>query len=111
MTIETVKIIILSSIALAGIIAGGYFYFRDKSLKDIRVDAYGWFLEAKHNGSLESGKAKMIWALQRAREFLPAWARIFITDTLLEKTMQKWFEEVEDLLDDGKLNKSITEEE
>lgn len=109
MTVETIKIITLSIIALVGIIAGGYFYLRDKSMKDIRVDAYKWFKEAKKNGSLESGKDKMIWALQQAREFLPAWARIFVTDAFLEKTMQRWFEEVEDLLDDGEINGSTKE--
>lgn len=111
MTINTIVTIVLIVFALAVIGAGLYFYFREKSLEEIRVDTYGKFLEAKHNGRLITGKQKMKWVLSQARLLLPKWAQVLVTDTLLEKVVQGWFEEVEDLLDDGERNGSVKEEE
>lgn len=111
MTINTILTIILIVAAVAVIGAGVYFYVRNKSLDDIRADVYQLFLEAEHNPTvMASGKQKMKWVLSQARMLLPSWAKIFITDAFLEKVVEGWFQAIKDLLDDGKLNKSITEE-
>lgn len=107
MSIETIIFIVLVVI-VAVIIAGGlYFYLRDKSLEEIRGDVYQLFLKAENNPRIMySGKQKMKWVLQQARGLLPAWAKLLITDALLEKVVQSWFDAIKDLLDDGKLNQS-----
>ena len=35
---------------------------------------------------------------------LPKWVRLFVSKDRLRKTVDKWFKEIKDLLDDGKLN-------
>lgn len=112
MTINTIIIIVLITIALVAIGAVTYLCIRDKTLDEIRADVYQLFLEAEHTYQYtEAGKQKMSYVIQRARSLLPNWAQFFITQALLEKVVQMWFEAVKDLLDDGKLNRSGTEEE
>ncbi len=112
MTIETIVTILIIVFAVV-IIGGGIFlYLRDKTLNDIRADVYQLFLRAEHNPKFtESGKQKMKWVLSQARSLLPKWAQVLITDTFLEKIVEGWFKAIKDLLDDGKMNKSHTEEE
>lgn len=104
MTINTIVTIILIIATLAVLAAGVYFYLRDKSLNDIRADVYQKFLEAEHSERLNTGKKKMKWVLIQSRMLLPNWVQALITDTLLEKVVQAWFDAVKDLLDDGKMN-------
>lgn len=107
MNITTILIIALSIIFLIGIGVLVYFYIREKTLEEIRGDVYQLFLEAEHTYQYtEAGKQKMSYVIQRARSLLPNWAQFFITEALLEKVIQVWFEAVKDLLDDGKYNKS-----
>ena len=110
MTINTIAAIILIVFALVIIGVGLFFYFRDKSLNEIRADVYQKFLEAEHDETLTSGKQRMKWVLQQARMLLPGWVQMIITDSFLEKIVQGWFDAIKDLLDDGKLNKSTKEE-
>lgn len=110
MNITTILIIALSIIFLIGIGVLVYFYIREKTLEEIRGDVYQLFLEAEHTYQYtEAGKQKMSYVIQRARSLLPNWAQFFITEALLEKVVQMWFEAVKDLLDDGKYNKSTEE--
>ena len=110
MTINTIVTIVLIVSALLVLAGGLYFYLRNKKLEEIRKDVHKEFLKAKRNKKLATGKQKMKWVLSQARMLLPKWAQILITDALLEKVVQGWFDAVEDLLDDGKLN-GTTEEE
>ena len=103
---NTIVTIVLIVIALVIICAGIYFYVRDKTLDEIRADVYQKFLEAEHDERLTTGKKRMAWVLIQARGFLPNWAQVFITDAFLNKVVQKWFDAVKDLLDDGKINHS-----
>lgn len=85
-----------------------FLYFREHTLEQIRADVYQLFLEAEHQyRQTEAGKQKMEYVIQRAQNLLPVWARFFITDKLLKKVIQMWFDAVKDLLDDGKYNQSI----
>lgn len=112
MTINTIAAIILIVFALVITGVGLFFYFRDKSLNEIRADVYQLFLKAEHNTEFtKKGKQKMKWVLQQARMLLPGWVQMIITDSFLEKIVQGWFDAIKDLLDDGKLNKSATKEE
>ena len=107
MTINTILtiVVIVSTVVLLGVCA--YFYFRDKTLNEIRADVYQLFLKAEHNPAFaESSKQRMKWVLSKARGLLLNWMQGFITDAFLEKVVQAWFDAIKDLLDDGKLNKS-----
>lgn len=111
MTINLFLTIVLIVVTLMILGAGLFFYLRDKSLDDVRAEVYQLFLQAEHNPEFsESGKQKMKWVLSQARLLLPAWMQVFITDAFLEKVVEGWFRAIKDLLDDGKMNKSTTEE-
>ena len=104
-TIMTILVILFFTIVLG---AGVYFYFRDKTLNEIRADVYQKFLEAEHNPNFtKKGKQKIKSVLSQARMLLPKWAQLFITEEFLEKVVEGWFQAVKDLLDDGKYNKSV----
>lgn len=107
MMIENVFIILLVIALLIGVATLTYFYLRDKTLNDIRADVYQLFLEAEHT-YLESGtgKQKMKWVIQKARSLLPEWAQKIITEDVLMKVVECWFQAIKDLLDDGRINDS-----
>ena len=104
----TVIVAILAVIALLiGLAVTVYLYLRNKTLEDIRKDVYQLFLKAEHNFTeTKQGKQKFDYVIQNARSLLPTWAQLIITEKLLRKVVQLWFEAVKDLLDDGKCNKS-----
>lgn len=84
-----------------------YMYLRDRTLEEIRKDVYQLFLQAEHIFTeTESGKQKMKWVVGRARLLLPDFLQAFVSEELLHKVIQTWFDAVKDLLDDGKYNKS-----
>lgn len=84
---------------------------RDKTIDEIRVDVYHLFLIAEHAFKESgSGKQKMKYVVSQARRLLPSWLQYFITDEFLESVIEKWFQAVKDLLDDGKMNGSDKEE-
>ena len=85
-----------------------YLYIRDHTLEDIRADVYQEFLKAEHKYlHTGTGMQKMEYVIQRARSMLPGWAQFFITEEVLRKVVQMWFDAVKDLLDDGKVNRSV----
>ena len=87
-----------------------YLYIRDKSLADIRADVYKLFLEAEHQFTeTGAGKQKMEFVIYHARMLLPPALKFFVTEEVLAKAIQLWFEAVKDLLDDGKYNGSTKE--
>lgn len=84
-----------------------YTYFRDKTMEQIRADVYKLFLQAEHAfKTSEMGKQKMEWVIQKARSLLPSWLQMLITEEVLQSIIQSWFDEIKDLLDDGKNNDS-----
>ena len=85
-------------------------YIKQNTLEDIRADVYQAFLQAERVYKHGDNANKLKYVIQQARGLLPSWARIFITDAVLEKVIDLWFLEVKDLLDDGKLNQSAKEE-
>ena len=87
-----------------------YMYIRDLTLEDIRVGVYKLFLEAEHTYlHTGTGLQKMEYVIQRARSMLPIWAQFFVTEDVLRKVVQMWFDGIKDLLDDGKMNRSVEE--
>lgn len=107
-TLKQIPLPILIVIAVALIIVTIVMtvqYFKLKALDGIREDVYQLILKAEHiyNGS-EQGKQKFKYVVQQARGFLPSWLQIFVSQEFLEKLIEKWFQGVKDLLDDGKIN-------
>ena len=98
MSTSTIMVIILA--VLTALVVGTFLwvYIRDKTIDEIRVDVYHLFLKAEH-------------VVSQARKLLPSWLQYFVTDEFLESVIEKWFQAVKDLLDDGKLNGSEEEEE
>lgn len=84
-----------------------YSYLKTKKLDEIRGDVYHLFIRAEHMmKESKSGKQKMKWVMSKARLLLPKWLQLLISDNAFEKIVQLWFEQIKDLLDDGKLNQS-----
>lgn len=80
-------------------------YLRNKSISDIRKDLYEVFLKLEHSiTGTKVGQDRLDEAVTAAYEMLPKWVRLFVSKDRLRKTVDKWFKEIKDLLDDGKLN-------
>ena len=85
-------------------------YAKSNGLDGIREDVYQLILTAEHMYQESgSGKQKFKWVISQARLLLPKWLQVIVTEDMLESLVQKWFEGVKDLLDDGKMNGSQDE--
>lgn len=105
MSINTIIIITLIIMTVLVVGAFIYVYLRDKNLDDIRCDVYQLFRKAERKyKESDEGPKRMKYVIQQARGLLPSWLQVFITDEFLYMVLQKWFDGVKDLLDDGKLN-------
>ena len=85
--------------------------FRHIGLEKIRGKVYQLFLEAEHEFQYGDNEEKFEYVINLARAAIPSPFNLFITETLLRKVVQAWFDMIKDLLDDGKLNKSSEERE
>lgn len=81
-------------------------YMLIKLNKNIRLKAYELFLKAEHEFVSGYGESKMDYVVENIHNYLPTIISIFISEETLKKILQKMFDEVKDLLDDGKRNKS-----
>lgn len=103
-TIVTI-IAVLVVVVMVGMLT--YLYLKNKTLDDIRKDVYQLILKAEHMYyESGTGKQKLKWVVSRARSYLPGWLQVIITENALTALVQKWFDAVKDLLDDGKYNGS-----
>lgn len=73
-------------------------------LERIRGEVYQLFLDAEHDFQEGQNEEKFEYVINMAKTFIPAPFNLFITETLLRKAVQAWFDLVKDLLDDGKMN-------
>ena len=100
-------LVIIAALIVASVIWMGYAYLKNRTLDEIRGDVYQLVLKAEHTYRLSSsGKQKMKWVVSQARKLLPGWMQLIISEEMLQKIIQVWFDEVKDLLDDGKMNGS-----
>ena len=100
-------IIVVVAILAITTVAMTIAYLRERTLDQIRKDVYQLFLKAERRfKESKQGQQKMKWVIQQARGLLPDWARAIISEELLIKVLQKWFDGIKDLLDDGKMNKT-----
>lgn len=108
MTQVPVLFVVLTVLVFFLAVLGMYKYLKRKNIEEIRSDVYKLVLRAEHAyKESDSGKQKMKWVVSRARRLLPGWMQVIISEEALEKIIQIWFDEVKDLLDDGKINNSL----
>jgi hypothetical protein len=84
-------------------------YIRHVGLEAIRERVYAAFLEAEYEFQHGENTEKFEYVINIAKSAIPAPFNLFITENLLRKVVQAWFDLVKDLLDDGKFNASSTE--
>lgn len=101
MDLNTITIAILVAIILLA-------YMLIKLNKNIRLKAYKLFLKAEHN--IKDGECKMNYVVENIYLYLPTMIRIFVSEESLKRIVQKMFDEIKDLLDDGKRNGSVIDE-
>ena len=75
-------------------------------LERIRKYVYELFLIAEHEFQYGENTEKFEYVINLARAAIPVPFNLFITESLLRRVVQAWFDLVKDLLDDGKYNKS-----
>lgn len=73
-------------------------------LEKIRKVVYDAFVSAEHDFQYGDNTQKFEYVVGLARSHLPMPFSMFITEDLLRKVVQLWFDLVKDLLDDGKVN-------
>lgn len=79
-------------------------------LGKIRIYAYQWFEEAEYSFLYGENTQKFEFVVQLARSALPVPFDKLVTEKLLRKAVQLWFDLCKDKLDDGKINGSVKEE-
>lgn len=93
--------------ALVGVLIAVFLlikYIRHVGLEAIREKVYKAFIDAEHEFHYGDNDEKFEYVINVARNAIPAPFNLFITETLLRKVVQAWFDLIKDLLDDGKLN-------
>lgn len=73
-------------------------------LEKIRAIVYQGFVMAEHEFQYGDNAQKFEYVVQLARSSLPSPFGMFITENMLRKVIQLWFDLCKDLLDDGKIN-------
>lgn len=107
MSREIIVVLTAVIVAISMVITTLYLYLKDATLESVRFDAYKLFVKAE-NKFKESGKGKekMQWVFTTIRELMPGWLKVIISEDTLKALLQTWFDNIKDLLDDGKINKS-----
>ena len=101
---------ILIIIFVASVVYLVYAYAKLKGLDGIRKKVYKLFLTAEHMyKETAQGQQKLAWVVQQTRGLLPSWLQVILTEEALKKIIDAWFKGVKDLLDDGKVNGSVSE--
>jgi hypothetical protein len=98
-------------LALIGIVIAVFLivkYIRHVGLESIRERVYKAFLDAEHDFQYGDNVEKFEYVINIAKSAIPTPFNLFITESLLRKVVQAWFDLVKDLLDDGKFNGTST---
>ena len=80
-------------------------------LEKIRGYVYKLFVAAEKEFQYGENTEKFEYVINLAKAAIPMPFSLFITESLLRKVVQAWFDLVKDLLDDGKLNGTSTVEQ
>lgn len=77
---------------------------QNTGLEKIRKIVYDAFIVAEHEFQYGDNTQKFEYVIKVAKKHLPKPFGMFITESLLRKVIQLWFDLIKDLLDDGKIN-------
>ena len=75
-------------------------------MERVRGYVYKLFVIAEHEFQYGDNTEKFEYVVNLAKSAIPMPFNLFITESLLRKVVQAWFDICKDLLDDGKLNES-----
>lgn len=99
---------IVAIIFIVVVIAAALFLFikamQTVGLEKVREYVYKLFIEAEHEFKHGENTEKFEYVIGLAKGAIPAPFNMFITESLLRKVVQAWFNLCKDLLDDGKIN-------
>ena len=73
-------------------------------MEKVRAYVYELFIKAEHEFQYGENKEKFEYVICLAKGAIPAPFNLFITESLLRRVVQTWFDLCKDLLDDGKMN-------
>ncbi len=74
----------------------------------LRATAYRMILQAeKVITGTKRGQERFELVFDRVYSLIPSWLRFFILESELREQMQKWYNDIKDYLDNGKIDKSI----
>lgn len=102
--VENATPITLAVIGIAIAAFVGVKYVQHVGMESIREKVYQAFLSAEHEFKYGDNTEKFEYVINIARNSIPMPFSLFITESLLRKVVQAWFDLIKDLLDDGKLN-------
>lgn len=100
-------------LAIVGIVLVAFLavkYIRHMGLESIRKRVYRAFLTAEQHFQYGENAEKFEYVIDIAKSAIPAPFNLLITESLLRKVVQAWFDLVKDLLDDGVFNGTSTTE-
>lgn len=107
MEVTTIMLMLVIVLGIIGMTVGIYFWVKDQTLENMRKSVYHLFLVAENTfKESKSGKQKMQFVVSKARSLLPNYIQVFVTEEMLYRLIQFWFDSIKDLLDDGKYNQS-----
>ena len=102
------------TLAAIGIVIAVYLavkYVQYVGLEKIRKDVYDLFSDAEKGFQHGENTEKFNYVINLAKATIPSPYNLFITENLLRKVVQAWFNLCKDLLDDGNYNQSSTTKE
>lgn len=79
-------------------------------LEKVRLYVYDLFVSAEQEFQHGENEQKFDYVIQLARSSIPLPFSLFITESLLRRVVQTWFDLCKDLLDDGKLNGTVVKD-
>ncbi len=113
MTINMILSIAIMIALVAACVVLVCLYLKDKTKDEIRTDVYQLILKAEEEFLYGQNTQKFDYVVQLARSLLPVPLQAIITapilQTLFKKLIQEIFDEIKDVMDDGKRNRSVKE--
>lgn len=102
---ETMAIAIIAVITI-GFCVIAVKIMQNVGLERIREVVYQAFVDAEKNFKHGENSEKFEYVVNIAQQTLPLPFKLFITESLLRRVIQLWFDLCKDLLDNGKLDLS-----
>ena len=109
--LNNMELCILAAVGVALVIFAIVKTVQKIGLEKIRASVYQFCIDAEHEFQEGENSEKFEYVINATKAIIPAPFNLLITETLLRKVVQAWFNIVKDLLDDGKMNGTSVKEE